>query len=717
MIRRLWSAFMVVMLFTAAWPCGPFVQTLNLVVNRIPDGSPEDWVAGRMGLLQPMLSTVNLVVAWRWLSGAGMDATEQKAVLEPPGDAAEEVGLEAWKKARAAAGAPSLELKTARVEDYRDIPVISDHALTLAARTLRGRMQTFGKASSAVRSWLAAQDRVFMWEGKEAEQLPEDAAASLPLLIRQDRAYQKAAALFYRENYLEAVAAFQSVAEDPANPWRGWARFALARIHAKVGSIAGCNLDAEQALAHLSALQADPAFAELHADAAALENRIRYLQDPPAFYARLVQNLETKHRGAALLQDMEDLRWLRVLEPWTEGLKDTRPTGVHAWIRLLQQGSLDEALAAYDAAAEVPNLVAVMLVLPKDHPRTETFLKLAQQASLKPGPAYATLVSHRLRILLAQKRLEASEALADEALAQPDAVRWPSAFNLWSSVKLAQAQDLDTFAAHLGRRMASIDDGWMDWSERPDDSQDDRRTLKAFDPMAVSLLNEHMPLRQWEALLASRRFPGELKPELVEALWTRAAVLEREDVMLRHRAELAQARPTLAMELDAWAGEKNPARRKARAFLLIWEHRLWPKLLTFREEAFQFGTIFARWEGPPEPTPDPGPIPSSGAEERGLWDYRLALSPAFLDAAAEREGAGEFARIPAPLTWFCEQALAFAQAMPTDPLAPEALSRAVRSSRNGNRDARSAELVVKSFRLLQTRYPNSPGAKAAPIYH
>lgn len=714
MIRRAWSAFLVLMLFTVAWPCGPFVPTLNLVVNRIPDGSQADWVAGRLGLLQPRLRTTDLVVAWRWLSGAGLDVTEQKALLAPPQLEQGDRGLTAWTKARAEAGAAPLEVKTGRAEDYRDIPVIGDHALTLAARTLREHIRSFGKGSAAVKSWLAAQDRVFAWEGKT---LPEEAAASLPLAIRQDRAYQRAAAQLYREDYLGAVEGFRAVAGDQANPWRGWAKFALARIHAKVGSIAGCDLDAEQALGHLAQIQAEPAFAELHGDAAALENRIRYLQDPPAFYARLLEQLGAKHRGPGLLQDMEDLRWLRVLEPWTKELKDTQPGGVHAWINLLQEGTLDQALAAYDARPDLPTLVAVMLSLPKDHPRTEAFLKLAQQASLKPGPAYATLVSHRLRILTAQKRLQAAGALADEALAQPDAARWPSAFNLWSAVKLAQAQDVDAFAAHLGRRLASIDDGWTEWSEHPDDGKEDPRLLKALDPAAVALLNQRMPLGSWEALLASPRFPAELRPELAEALWTRAAVLEREDVMLRQRAALAKARPTLVKDLDAWATERNPARRRALAFLLVWEHRLWPQLLTFREEAFQFGTIYARWEGPPEPAPDPGPIPDTGPGDRGLGNYDLELSPAFLDAVAVRTGEAEAAKIPAPLTWFCEQSLAFAQAQPDDPLAPEGLSKAVQSSRNGNRDARSADLVLKAFRLLHKRYPKSPGAKAAPIYH
>ena len=720
MIRRLWSAFLVLLFFTVAWPCGPFVPTFNLVVMRIPDGDYADWVAGRMGLLQPGLHTSDLVVAWRWLAGLGLNANEQQALLAPASASPGECGLEAWTKARAEAGAAPLEVRTYRTDDYRGITLVGDHSLTLAARTLRERIQLFGRNSAAVKQWLQAQDLVFNWQSPEA--LPAPAGSGLPLLIRQDRAYQRAAAQFYREDYLEALEAFQAVAEDGANPWGGWARFAIARIYAKVGSIAGSDLEARQALANLAQIQADPALVELHGDAAALENRIRFLEDPPAFYARLIQHLGSKNRGPGLAQDIEDLRWLRVLEPWTKELKDTQPAGVHAWIHLLQEGSLAEAMGAYDAHPDVPNLVAVMMSLPKDHPRAETFLRLAQHASLKPGPAYATLVSHRLRILVAQKRLQAAEALADEALAQPGVSRWPSAFNLWSGIKLAQAHDMDAFAAQIGRRLASIGDGdWSGWSEHPDDSPENPRLLRALDPSAVVLLNRRTPLRLWEELLASPRFPGTgtLKAELLEALWTRAAVLDREDVMTRHQAALAKARPALAKDLAAWQAEKNPARRRALAYVMIWEQRLWPQVLTFREEAFQYGTIFARWEGPPEAhaAPAEGAEISAEPPPRGLGGYDLTLSPAFLDAAATREGEAEAAKLPAPLTWYCEQALAFAQALPKDPAVPGALSRAVRSSRNGNRDSRSAALVVQAFRLLHKQYPNTQAAQEAKVYH
>lgn len=719
LFRRGFTTLLVAGLVTVAWPCGPFVPEFRLVVLAIPDGDQADWIAGKLGLLQPSLRTANLVIAWRWLKGVGLDAEERQAVATLPMRDEALQGQEAWNKTRKEVGAPPMELQTGRHEDYREVSIIGDHALTLAAATLRARVKTYGAQSAAFKSWLAAQDQVFNWTDAN---LPAPADASLPLEIRQDHSYQKAAALLYRDRMGEAVEAFRAVAADAAQPWRGWAKYAIARVYAKVGTVAGV-LTADQALKEVVDIQQDHSLSALHADAAALENRIRFLSEPKAFYAQLLTHLGTAHRGKALDQDIEDLRWLRVLEPWTNELKDTKPTGVHAWIDLLQKGTVEQTLAAYDTEPDLPHLVAVLMTLPPTHARAEALLKAAQTASRPDSPAYATLVSHRLRLLVAQKRMKAAEALADEALAHPLASRWPSAFNLWSSVKLAQAANLDGFAAHLGRRLASVDEGYglLGDSEAlalPD--KRDSRTLKALDPNAVLLLNQGLPTRLWEELIAAPSFPQELRPELLEALWTRAAILDQPQFMERHRAALAEARPALVKGLDAWAKETNPARKKALAFHLIWDQRLWPQVLMYREEAFQYGTLYARW-GSPEPpaTPAEKPTPTDweGNPIRGLFAYALPPAPIFLDDATLKEGRQEASRMAAPLTWFCQQALAFAEAKPDDPLAAEGLSKAVRSSRNANRDRRSADLVVKAFRLLHRRYPNTQAAKEAKVYH
>jgi hypothetical protein len=90
------------------------------------------------------------------------------------------------------------------------------------------------------------------------------------------------------------------------------------------------------------------------------------------------------------------------------------------------------------------------------------------------------------------------------------------------------------------------------------------------------------------------------------------------------------------------------------------------------------------------------------------------LSSAQKTAATQE--AAHLARI-APLSWFCREALAFAEAFPDDPMAPEALSWAVRASRAAYRDDASGELLLKAFRLLHKKYPKSPGAAKAKVYH
>lgn len=716
MIRRLLhrasTALVCLLAVTAAKPCGPFIPTFNQVVQTLSDGSEEDWVAGRIGLIQPGLHTADLVIAWRWLSGVGLSAEEQKVVLQGPYGS--RLGAEEWQKARAEVGAPPLDVKEFESgPDYTSSNRIGNHALVVAADTLRARAAEFGKQSAAVKAWLAAQDRVFAWDKPE---LPPEAGSDLPLRIRQDRAYQRAAALHYRQRSAEAAQVFAAVAEDKANPWHGWARYRLALMG--IESLEEGTPELASTLASFQAIQDTNRDPELCKAAAAQENRLRYKVDPVSFYPWLLANLARKNRGIALAQDIEDLRWLRMMEPWTLKLKNTQPAGVHAWINQVQKGSLEDALATYDKRSGMPELVVVMMRMKPDHPRCEVFLKLAQAAS--QGPAYATLVHHRLRLLVAQNRMKAAEALAAEALNYPDAKCWPSSLNLWSSLKAACAKDVDALAAHLGRRLVSIDEGYglFGNSEHPGTGADAPDRITGLDPAVVGLLNQQLPLAQWEALLAAPHFPKELKPEFLEVLWCRAAILDREDVQMRHRTALALACPKLAQDLAAWAAEKDGVRRRALAFLLIWEHRLWPQLLAFRREAFQYDTLYARWMGPLKPGGEAPPYePDPSAPLPGLASYGVKIAVPFLDAASRQTGVQEAAHIPAPLTWFCTQALAFAEARPQDPLVPEALSRAVQSSRKANRDEQSAALVVKAFRLLHKKYPDSAGAKAAKVYH
>ncbi|MEZ5391742.1 MAG: hypothetical protein R2724_02435 [Bryobacterales bacterium] len=59
--------------------------------------------------------------------------------------------------------------------------------------------------------------------------IPPEVGPGVDPLIRADRAYQRAAALFYSSRYREAAAAFQRIAADAKSPWSGWGQYQAGR--------------------------------------------------------------------------------------------------------------------------------------------------------------------------------------------------------------------------------------------------------------------------------------------------------------------------------------------------------------------------------------------------------------------------------------------------------------------------------------------------------
>src|SRR5262249_20214909 len=103
-----------------------------------------------------------------------------------------------------------------------------EDAFKTAEKTLDARRQEYGVQSTEVRAWVAAQDQVFAnCEGK-AQNIPPVLESSDPLL-RADRNYQTAAALFYSRRFDEAAAAFQAIAKDNRSPWAPYGNYLSAR--------------------------------------------------------------------------------------------------------------------------------------------------------------------------------------------------------------------------------------------------------------------------------------------------------------------------------------------------------------------------------------------------------------------------------------------------------------------------------------------------------
>jgi len=81
----------------------------------------------------------------------------------------------------------------------------NDAAFSTAVTTLTDRTKRWGAASADLKDWVAAQDAVFSNCSREGV-MPQDTSAGASALLKQDRAYQIAAAQFYAMKYDEAAA-------------------------------------------------------------------------------------------------------------------------------------------------------------------------------------------------------------------------------------------------------------------------------------------------------------------------------------------------------------------------------------------------------------------------------------------------------------------------------------------------------------------------------
>jgi hypothetical protein len=245
-----------VLALTGAQACGPDFYPDTFVRTSRPD-LPQQFVKGRLGLLQPGFARADLFVAYRYLNGGTLDNAEQKGWSPTYSVAEEEYGqqepsralgdagtttpdtpLAHWVRARngfpdAPAGTigqeGKVEVQVAGGSHYEDNFLnCSDDAFRNATETLQARSKLWGKDSPYLLDWLHGQDAVFSnCVGDKAE--PGSAPSGSPILLVEDRAYQTAAAHFYGQAFPQAAVEFVAISENSSSPWQPLGGYLAAR--------------------------------------------------------------------------------------------------------------------------------------------------------------------------------------------------------------------------------------------------------------------------------------------------------------------------------------------------------------------------------------------------------------------------------------------------------------------------------------------------------
>lgn len=754
------AAILLALLAIADWSsrtraCGPFFRRAVFVLQRHPDFPLDRFAAGRLGIVAPTWARSQLFVAYRYLSGEPLDAAERQAVLAlwqarlyPGGPDAYTLAPASWHDARETVpGAAPME----SFKVFRYLPKTFNHylncpadAFVTASRTLTARIEQFGAASEAVADWLRAQDQVFAncapSDDAEAPEprLPAPAPPSLPPIIRADRAYQVASALFYGGRFEEAARAFATVAADADSPWQPFGRYLEARALVRQGTINEDPASLFRAETLLRELAADPATPQLGPAVGRLLGFVRARTAPVERVRELGTQLAQPARGPVLEQELWDYTVL--LDGLVEPIDLARPAGRRSgppprspeapllpdaddltdWILTFQgYHPPRRALVRWDQARSPAWLVAAISLMDATDPAVPAVIAAAR--ALPPGsPAYPTAVHHAARLLIETGQSAAARDLLDAGL--PAARRdWPrSAVNALLAQRAAVASGLDEFAGFSLREptLFTFDEDGRELPAQDAGADSNPRGAVAAGVASLPLLgddaaitiNEGLPLSRLIALARSTALPVEWRQAVARAAWVRAALLDAPAdgrraarIVAGDRSNATSAlRPLLATYLSATT---TGDRRFAAVFAILRNPGTSPLVRGGLPRAVSLDRIDNyrdNWWCTP---PDPSDLPPDG-----LFPPRTDR----VQASAELSALAALG--PAP-NHLARQVLDYAREHPDDARVPEALALAVKATRFGCVDAGTTKWSRAAFTLLHKEYGTTTWARATRYYY
>ncbi|QEE26823.1 hypothetical protein FTW19_01665 [Terriglobus albidus] len=751
--RRSLVAGLALLTITAVpgMPCGPFFPEAVFVMPHMPENF-QKYVAGQTGIVENTYWTRYLVPAYRQLSGTPLTAEEQKALIvantRKYEDAPSQEPKLEWAKARTAAGITTKfeDMNYSRIADERGWQVYRncyDDAFHNATRTLRARQQSYPTAHLELAEWVKGQDAVFSNCDKTGA-MPSVLPESAPSWLKQDRAYQIAAAHFYRMELDAARDGFRAIGADADSPWKAIAPYLVARTLIRQ-ALAGPH---DEALPPAHYAQAKDLLEPIAhgggpyaGDAEALLTFVVIHLDPGKAGAMLGDRLS--QIDSRVGQDWIDLNYIMQLDLEPEVEADARRSDMVDWIFTMQEtvhraDAYQHALERWRTGHSIPWLVAAMSLADTS---ADKDLFAAAQAVLESSPAYLTLVLHRLR--LAQNPKEAYGE-ADRIILRFKNRTSQSAINHLRQIQRTNASTLHEFVqtSFTVPALYLYDD--EEWSPSPDvaakflmaGERVNGKNTPRFDLQSALVLNQGLPLTTLAEAVLQGSLPRQLRFELAQATWTRAILLHQPSVAAKLTPVLVAGEPRWKPLLDAYNHAKTEDDRTLAGLMAMMRYpstRPYVNIGGGRDDGFAGYSYYRdNWWCETRSTKGINWTQFSSTKDRSFvgitydrQEKMLIPFPPFLTAYDVKEASTQLHTMDTPESGsdrLAEEAIVWAKSHPSDPRTEDLLGFTFRMLRNGCTGRpevvegkplppEEENLEYQVFHLLNTRYPNSPWTK------
>lgn len=759
--------------------CGPFFPEAVFSYTTQPDVPLAHYVLGEMGVVQPTYRLRYLYVAYRYFSGHPLTHPEAELTLTllekqlNGGDISPSLertvsASERWLSVRGQVpGVPVIR----RINTERRVEVNNqgggmyydtftnclDPAFATAADTLNERVAQFGADSPATREWVKAEDAVFenCADNKDSRmEIPAAADASLPEIIRADRAYQIAAAHFYAEDFDAAEKLFAEIANDAHSPWRATSALMVARVRIRAATLSAAKPEdrsklLQEAGESLEKILSDPSLAKVHGGAERLYGYVRYRIDAAGRTHQLAAKLE-KSGDANLSQDLDDYTALLQTEKFYEDPQltpqqmakrakafsgDVRSDDMTDWILNLHEYDKDaraHAVEQWHATSSNAWLIAALMRTQAKDTDVQSLLAASRKIEAN-SPAYMTAAFHRIRLEMDLGHGDTARTELDALLVRSKAQLPRSAVNLFLAARTSLARNLDELMRYAVRIPVAVEGDYG--IPQPSEEQ-------MFDRDGALAFTRGMPTSILVRAAEEKILPTALRISVAESAWVRAVVIGDDANAIRLALDMGKIKPRnggtpqvdIDVEPDVAAAMKEyiaapdrAARQFAAAEIILRMPGLRPFVAYGAARGDKVGDMDRFHDNwwctmPGRPVGEMGdrqnPV-SLGVRSSDEDGPRTDSPLEFLSASEHKSAADEWAKLVASgagPSWLGEQTIAFAKLHRDDPRVPEALHLVVRATRYGCGDKGSSAQSHAAFDLLHKWYPNSEWTKKTPFW-
>jgi len=558
--------------------------------------------------------------------------------------------------------------------------------------------------------------------------MPDPAKPGSTAKIRNDRDYQIAAAHFYSSGYDRAKMLFEQIAANQSSRWHTIAPYLLARIDLRQGDWSG----AEQ---RLRTILDNGAESSMHGPAQSLLDYVHGHLNPAGQLLVLAKRL-MEPDSQTLGKDLSDYTFLydRLKDPYFDSSSGPIPEEkirivieqrmeqlravaaqdeLTGWILVFQssgQKDRQELLARSHKDGSLPSLILALYYSTGKDPDVNSLIDAAMRVSVQ-SEAFPSVRFESARLMIEAGETERAASVLDEVLKTPATPRDASTANAFRAERMKVARSFEEFLAYAPRIQQQQDD----------------QQVTSFDADATSLFNEHLPASLWLAAIQDQTLTRQLRGELAQAGWVRAVLVDGQDFAFGR--ELARLKPSYASSLRHLMNQRDKTTRTFQTAFWILRH---PELQPWVRSGDQRSTPDGRidelrdnwWAAPDE---KPG---HCGFDHYGMHSVLSGILPRLYTndrpsarflTAQEREAnsreqdalkaAGAGPRFLASIV------VRWAKSHPADSRNPEALGRAVRTSKFGCTDSNSAGPIREAFRLLHQRYADGEWARKTPYWY